>query len=444
MSEVLDMEKFLKLYDKYSQKDKIEVTCSVSGRKHIVTKEKVQSNIEKNGMYIDRITSMEMYYQNNPMSEERKRKISEVKLGKTKSEETKQKMKESAKRRWIFESGKKERNKLSEKAAKQNASGSINKSKRKILYISKLNNNEVRVCLSSYEFIYCEDFLEKDENVASYETQVPYQVGDKYRSFDFLVTYKDGRKVVVEIKPKKFLELEFHAQQLENSLQYAIDNNYDHIVLTEKELGIIRSVDATKRADEYRKINYKIDFISYKQERNKLKAKKHYDKHIKNNKVTIYCDFCKCYHNVLNIAYMDNVEKNGRFRCRRENCHEIGKKDKSHLKKVNLYALEGKKQCNKCKMILLIDDFSIDNNKEDKHGNICKTCKRETEKLRKERKIQEQLNLHNWKYVSPVENDKGKMFNLICNNNHTVILSQTQILNKQLYCDQCNSNNNDN
>jgi hypothetical protein len=59
------------------------------------------------------------------------------------------------------------------------------------------------VCLSSAEFIACEDILEKDPNIASYEMQVYYEINNRSHSLDVLITYVDGNKKAVEIKPKR-------------------------------------------------------------------------------------------------------------------------------------------------------------------------------------------------------------------------------------------------
>src|SRR5438445_629003 len=90
---------------------------------------------------------------------------------------------------------------------------------------------------------------------------------------------------------------------------------------TEKELGILRSKDATRRADEYRKIHYDIDYESYRKQKDVEKTRRFYESHIKDDKVVVPCEYCKEDHTVMRISYEENIKNNGRFICNHENGH---------------------------------------------------------------------------------------------------------------------------
>lgn len=372
----MNLNEFYDKYKNFRQKHKIIINCDICGSERHVSKEKVEQNIKKHGKYVDRPCAMKISHALNPVSDDTKIKQRNARLGMKLSEETKQKMSESAKTKWETEWGIEQKKRLSKQASELHGRKKIDKSKRKVLYISAKNNNEIRMCSSSYEFIFCEFFLEKDENLIKYETQVSYKVNDnKYRSLDVLAYYKDGKIKVFEIKPKKRLNEIKHKEQIDDSRKNAEKNNYLFEVLTEKELNIKKSIDATNLADEYRKKHYLINYADYRKEKNKERSKRFYNKNIAIDKVLIFCDFCKTYHSRLRKLYENNIKKNGRFICIYENGFLVGKKPK--IKKENPYANINCKECIFCHRILPFECFSPDNSRRDGYSSKCKECRAE-------------------------------------------------------------------
>lgn len=337
---------------------RISVQCKC-GKVEIRTKEVVSANQKRNdGIFLCRACSL---------TDEGRKKISQA-TSYERSDETKQKMSNSSNRRWNSPEGLEERKVYSKRTAKQHASTNMDKSKRKVLYFSKKNNNAIRVCLSSAEFIACEDFFEKDDNIESYETQYYYEVNDRPHSLDVLLTFKNGSKKVIEIKPRKRINEERNVQQLSDSRQYAESQGWDFELWTEEQLGIKKWKIARDRADAYRKEFHTIDYAPYRKERDKQRTKRHYDDVVSKDKVIVYCDHCKTYHTQLRITYNRNVKKNGRFICIRENGSIIGKK--SRKPKENPHGPDFK-QCTgpgSCGEIKSITEFS-------KGKCICKPCR---------------------------------------------------------------------
>lgn len=339
--------------------DRVKVTCQVPECNKIEERVKgyALKNLERNnGTFKCRSCSF---------TKEGRKKISKATSYK-RSKETCQKMSESAKKKWETEWGKNQKKVLSRKTAKQHANTNMDKSKRKVLYISSKNNNEIRVCNSSGEFIACEDILEKDPSVVSYDTQVYYETEGRGHSLDFLIEYSNGTTKAVEFKPKKRLQEEANIIQIADSLEHAEANEWDFEIWTEEDLDIKNWKEATRRADEYRKTHYEIDYAAYRAEMDRKKAKKHYDAKIATDKVVVFCEFCNDYHTRLKVTYERNMNNNGRFICIKENGSIVGKKPRK--KKDSPYGPD-KKRCNgTCDRILPLESFS-------KGKAVCKECR---------------------------------------------------------------------
>ncbi len=284
-------------------------------------------------------------------------------------------MSEAAKAKWETDWGVEQKKKLSKLTASKHANTNMDKSKRKILYVSAKNNNEVRVCNSSGEFVLCEDFFEKDPAIIKYETQVPYEIGGRDHSLDFLLHYADGKKKAIEFKPKKRVNEDRNIIQIEDSAEHALNSGWDFELWTEDEAGIKSWKEATRRADEYRKTHYMIDYASYRRAKDNQKANRHYSNKIAKDKVIVYCDHCGTYHSRLRVVYDRNVKKNGRYICIVENGQTVGKMPKPHLWKENPYAEIGKKECNECHRVLPFECFGTDKTKKDGHATRCKECR---------------------------------------------------------------------
>lgn len=366
-----------------NQRSKIEISCDRCGTAKNITRCKAESNIKKNGEYVCRSCITKVHHKENPRGEITKEKQRQGRLGKSHTEKAKEQMSTSAKTKWQSDWGMKQRKNLSKLSAMQNSNSNLDKSKRKILYISAKNNNEIRTCLSSGEFIACEDILEKDSNVLSYETQVYYEIDNRYRSIDFLIKYKNGVIKAIEVKPAKRLLEEKNVLQIKDVETYAKLMGWEFEIWTEIELGIDCWKTVTKRADEYKKLHYGVDHSSYRKKQSVKRAQKHYIKK-SNNKVDVWCDFCNETHNLMKSTYESNLKRNnGTYICGKYGGHLAGKTPKK--KKENPYAKEGKKQCIGCDKVKLLEEFGIDKGRSDGLASKCKLCrsKAATEKYHK-------------------------------------------------------------
>jgi len=248
-------------------------------------------------------------------------------------------------------------------------------SKRRTIY-HESHKSGIIYCASSYE-LRAAILLDNDDEVITYSDHTSFVINGKNRFTDFVVVRKAGT-TVTEIKPKRRLK-EF-AEQIEDNKKYAKRNNWNFELWTEKELGFSSEYFVIKWADKYLSQVSNVDFEKIRKNRNLIKAKKHYNNSIQNDKIVVFCDFCNEEHEILKISYERNIKKNGRFICIVENGHIIGKKPGK--KKINPYAVEGKKQCNKCKNIKAFEDFSPDKTKSDGYSTRCKSCRAEIYKLK--------------------------------------------------------------
>lgn len=349
----MNFEEFRAAYKKNSFREKISISCSIDGCKNqtITNKDSAARNIKKHGVFKCRTCCY---------TEEGRKKISETNSYK-RSPETCQKMAEAKKAFYRTEEGKQLKKKLSIMTAENHSVHKYDKAKRRGVFESQKTGRKLSYD-SSYELRLCW-LLDSDDRVLDFETQLLFQINGRGRCLDCLITYKGGKKKAIEMKPKQRID-EFK-EQIEDSRRYALQNGWDFQVMTEDDLGMTYN-QIRLWADDYRTKNTGIDYHAYRKEINKNKAQKYYQNHIVSDKVEIYCDYCKESHNPLKLTYDRNIKRNGRYICEREGGSISGKNPKK--KKINPYENEGKKQCNNCEKILLIEEFS-------KGKSICKVCR---------------------------------------------------------------------
>lgn len=349
----MNFEEFRTAYEKNRFRDKISISCSVDGCENQATtnKDSAARNIKNHGVFKCRTCCY---------TEEGRKKIS-IATSYKRSPETRQKMAESKKVFYLTEEGNQLKKKLSIMTAENHSVHKYDKAKRRGVFESQKTCRKLSYD-SSYELRLCW-LLDSNEQVLDFETQLFFQINGRGRCLDCLVTYKSGNKKAIEMKPKKRLD-EFK-NQIEDSRKYALQNGWDFQVMTEDDLGMTYS-QIRLWADEYRTKNTGIDYHSYRKEKNNKRSKKYYQAHIANDKVEIYCKYCKVTHNPLKLTYDRNIKRNERYICEREGGSISGKRPKN--KKINPYEKEGKKECSFCKEIILIENFS-------KNKNICKPCR---------------------------------------------------------------------
>lgn len=272
-------------------------------------------------------------------------------------------MAEAKKAFYETDEGKELKKKLSIMTAENHSVHKYDKAKRRGVFESQKTGRKLSYD-SSYELRLCW-LLDSDDAVLDFETQISFSIDDRGRCLDCLITYEGGNKKAIEMKPKQRID-EFK-NQIEDSRKYALQNGWEFQVMTEDDLGMTYN-QIRIWADDYRTKNTGVDYHAYRREINKNKARKYYKSNIANDKVEVYCEYCKEIHNPLRLTHDKNIARNGRYICEREGGHIAGSKLKPHLKKINPYESEGKKECNTCKSVLISDSFSSGK-------SICKACR---------------------------------------------------------------------
>jgi len=109
-----------------------------------------------------------------------------------------------------------------------------------------MNESEYPTYRSSWELKFMK-WCDKNDNVEYWTSEafpIPYispKDGQKHRYFpDFLVKFKDGKKVLIEIKPKNQSNDPINLAKWEAARKFCEKHGLTFSVLTEKELGIKR------------------------------------------------------------------------------------------------------------------------------------------------------------------------------------------------------------
>ena len=247
------------------------------------------------------------------------------------------------------------------------------KSRRQGYYETKKANPRVLYYQSSYE-LKAATILDEMDEVQSYISQHTFTMDGRERITDFIVTWNDRSKTILEIKPER--RIEQFKEQIEDNREYARRSGWNFQIWTEKELGFQTEYFATKWADEFISKITQVDFVQERKDRNLSKAKKYYDTHIATDKVSVFCEYCQVTHEALRLTHDKNIARNGRYICEREGGHIAGSRPKPHLRKENPHASEGKKECLGCKQILSFSEYGADKSRSDGYASKCKECRR--------------------------------------------------------------------
>lgn len=108
----------------------------------------------------------------------------------------------------------------------------------KTIEITPKGDRENVIVRSSYEAKTIK-ILESDPNVSSYIYEPIYKVGENTIIPDFLVTYKDGSRTLIEVKSHWALGQEKVIKRLSLSEKLATENGWGYQTWTEKELGYV-------------------------------------------------------------------------------------------------------------------------------------------------------------------------------------------------------------
>jgi hypothetical protein len=109
-------------------------------------------------------------------------------------------------------------------------------------YIESKKAGKTIFCRSSWELKFVQT-IEEDETAISLQIEpfsVPYRLNGDARRYvpDFLVTYVDGRKVLIEIKPECYLAAQINVAKFAAAKEYCALNGLEFEVWTQEDLGI--------------------------------------------------------------------------------------------------------------------------------------------------------------------------------------------------------------
>jgi hypothetical protein len=372
----MNLQEFEEKFKAIGVKHEVDLNCDDCDKQRTLKKENAIRIIKKWGKFTCASCSMKSHHKQAPHSEESYKKVSEALTGIVRSEETKLKMSEAKKTFFTTPEGEALKLKLSLLAAQGHADNKFENAKRQGWYPSTKTGKPMFYG-SSYELRLCW-LLDHDDDVETYETQIAYQWQGRGRCLDFLVTFVDQSKMAIEVKPVSRLgEAEVKCQISDSGL-HAKSQGWGFDVYTEYNFKMKYS-ELRDWADEFRKTITGIDYVALRKELNNQKAKKYYDAHIADNKIEIYCAYCRDTHQPLKLTYNRNLARNGRYICEREGGSISGSKPKK--KKENPYAAEGKKLCiGPCGMVKLLAEFGEDKGRSDGKATRCKVCRAEAAK----------------------------------------------------------------
>jgi hypothetical protein len=181
-------------------------------------------------------------------------------LGKKRSEETKQKMKENTRLHFVSEETKEKiskansgvnngmfgkthtketKNKISKEVSKQIISGTRKRSKYKTGYFYSDKNKKNMYYRSSYELI-AYGILEQMKVVKKYESEpmmIPYgKESERNYVPDILIEYVDGKKEIIEIKPERLVNEKTNVLKFCSAKEYCRKKGLGFSVWTETKL----------------------------------------------------------------------------------------------------------------------------------------------------------------------------------------------------------------
>jgi hypothetical protein len=295
---------------------------------------------------------------------------------------------DKGKKRWVFplnESFVSWTKRLSEKCANQNKNGDFKQSHIRGYFKSKKNGKDVYYG-SSYE-LRCVFLLEEDAEVVSYERGECFEDSKgKFRNPDLFVVYLDGKKEILEVKPKSRLGEEDVVEQVEESRKYSAEKEMGFKVWTEDHSGFDDAGKIIDWAREFLAERGDPKWKEAKKASSVKRSKKFYNAHIATDKVSVFCEYCRVTHEALRLTHDKNIARNGRYICEREGGHIAGSRPKPHLKKANPHAADGKKECLGCKQVLLFSEYGTDKGRADGYASKCKECRRKAANEKYEKK----------------------------------------------------------
>ena len=284
---------------------------------------------------------------------------------------------DAGKKRWVLnlfpESHVTWKDQNSKKCAEQHKHGSFKHAHIRGYFKSEKNKASIYFG-SSYE-LRCLFLLEADPLVATFRRCDAFKGPDRWRNPDLWVGFVTGTEEIWEIKPEALLSAPGVQDQLRDSREFAEKQKVSFRVWSEKDSQLKGEREVIEWAKAYLAEVTGDDshVIRHKKARQQIRAR-YYERHIANDTVDTWCDYCSQTHTVLRLSYDRNIKRNGTYICERHGGHIAGKRPKTHLKKTNPYAAEGRKQCSRCQAVLALNLFDVRRASWDGVSAACKAC----------------------------------------------------------------------
>lgn len=288
-----------------------------------------------------------------------------------KSDQAKKNMSEAAIKKWASDIGKMLKERLSKLTARKHCENKLKKTHRGYFFSEKMQKHVS--WYSSYE-LRALTILENDPTVLEYQTAFYYEINGRSRVADILVNQKHMK----EIKPKDIISRSYtHVQeQIADAKKYCDSNGLSYEIWTEKELGFSNCYELREWSDEFRKTLDGMDYPAIRKQKALERQKRYYDRWIKNDIIEFHCKYCNCNHEMLRLTYDRDVLNNDDWVCIHENGRRTGQLPKDHLKKINPYESEGKKECRSCGEIKEINgNFTFKNKARGTYMLDCNSCR---------------------------------------------------------------------
>lgn len=232
------------------------------------------------------------------------------------------------------------------------------------------NKNQKDIYYSSSYELRCIYLLEINNNCTSYERAEPFEINNKWRVPDLKVVI-NNEIYIYEIKPNVLLKYDKVIQQINDTKNYCINNNYHFIIWTEDQAELEQNI-LSWAIDYLKDANIKISWDNKKRESAIKRQNKYYHSKLKTDRIDIYCDFCKTTHNIMKLSYDLNINKNNRYICIKENGIIQGKKSKNQP-----YTIPDNLICQKCNETKSNNEFTKRSLQSEKAQKVCLACFRQ-------------------------------------------------------------------
>lgn len=261
---------------------------------------------------------------------------------------------------------------LSLRCAQQHQKGIFRHSHVRGIFKSK-NGDEIYYG-SSYE-LRCLWLMDQNLNIECFRRADSFQDRDgRWRNPDLHVSYKNGDIAIIEVKPQSILtkktpEVE---KQIEETKNHCLEHGFIFRTWSEIDSGLNDDKSIIRWAKQYILMSTgNTEWIERQTNNNRKKAKKHYKEKVATKTTTLRCNYCSLEHTVLERTFNRNIQRNGRYICKKEGGHIAGSQSKKKKE-----TMSDAKECVKCKQIKDFTKFGKDKSRSDGYSSRCRECRK--------------------------------------------------------------------